>query len=127
MNIIEKKEKYREFYETMDEIIKETNPCDVKIENGIATCRRSRRQNDTTGVLCCGGCKHLSMKKGCKVKSLACKIWFCPDAIKSLIEKDNEIDSIAFLGFKSYINNMCDYHNIPLYHRCSLKENFKEL
>ena len=34
------------------------------------------RYNDGPGFCCCNGCKHLG-KKGCRVKSLGCKLWLC--------------------------------------------------
>jgi hypothetical protein len=51
-------------------------------------------------VYCCDGCKYLS-KKGCKVKSLACKAFTCGACQKNLGEIEakrlNKINSIGYI------------------------------
>ncbi len=65
----------KEAIAAIDKIMANENPCNIKVVDGQATCRG--------GVPCCEGCRHLG-DKGCKVKSVACKLWFCEHAVVSL-------------------------------------------
>lgn len=63
--------------ERLEQILKQENPCNIKVKGGVASCR--------DGIPCCGGCRHLSAG-GCQVVSVACKFYFCPTAWESLTE-----------------------------------------
>lgn len=60
--------RFDELWDEADEILKKFNPCNIK--NG--SCFR--------GFLCCHECEFLSRTRGCREKSLACKLWLCPAA-----------------------------------------------
>lgn len=82
-------DKYDELYELADQLVKKLNPCHIKpIFNGETNkptgCMSCNGKATGTPHLCCRGngaqgipvCKHLG-KRGCRVKSLKCKLWFC--------------------------------------------------
>jgi hypothetical protein len=73
---------YDELYERAAKIISETNPCEVKTVNGFVRCmscsHRVCGEVILVNELCCDGCKHHNMKKGCQAeKPLQCKLWLC--------------------------------------------------
>lgn len=61
---------YDKLYKEATELIAKHDLCAFK--NG--TCFRKRSIGITS---CCYGCKYLGAA-GCSVKSLTCKLWFCP-------------------------------------------------
>lgn len=66
---------YNQLYEEMEGYLEEYNPCQHTEDGCVGHPNRKSR--------CCSGCKHLG-RNGCKVKSLACKLWVCSDMIKNL-------------------------------------------
>lgn len=74
--------KYDDLYKRAEEVIAKLNPCQIQTIEGHTSC-----QGIETGcafmypvernLLCCFGCEHHGKKSGCRVKSLACKLWFC--------------------------------------------------
>jgi len=68
-------EEYDKLCQRADAILKKFNPCNIK----RGRCSGGRRYP------CCDDCEFLS-KKGCTEKSLACKLWLCPDARESYPE-----------------------------------------
>jgi len=76
---------YDDLFKRGKEVIAELNPCKIQIADGKVSCTAVRGevggsyngyQGQTSGNLCCGGCKYLTAK-GCKVNCLACKLWLC--------------------------------------------------
>jgi len=112
---IEEKEKlYDEIYLSVDNLVKEENPCKID-SNGV--CIRERVRFELFGKTkknnCCGSpdpdnisgrgtCRFLDTSKGCTVKSLECSLWFCSfirkwykgtkflESIDSLQKKDDD-------------------------------------
>jgi len=89
---------YDQLYEEADELLKKYDPCDVV--NG--ECAAYRAKFYTTNF-CCDGCRHLS-SKGCRVKSLACKLWLCPIAQNNLPR--DIIDKFVALRRKSVLSHI---------------------
>jgi hypothetical protein len=84
---------YDELYEEAERFIKKYNPC--KVENG--TCLRFREIRD--GNFCCRHCENLT-EKGCSIKSLTCKTWFCAIAGKCFNEEaKNELNVLLKKGY----------------------------
>lgn len=70
---------YDALYEAGNEILRQYNPCRIKVVDGKTTCFATRKDPDydrNTGQLCCEGCKHLG-PEGCTVKAIWCKFWTC--------------------------------------------------
>lgn len=105
---------FDKLFEEAEQVIKQYNPCEVKVENGVCNCLGSRNGNtcSNTNTLCCGGCKYHT-KQGCKAhKPLTCKAWICftaqakyPEAAKKLRQINN---SIVKYGFWVYRGNKKD-------------------
>lgn len=74
---------YDELCRQADAILKKFNPC--KIKRG--RCSSGRRYP------CCDDCEFLS-KKECTEKSLACKLWLCPDAREAYPECASLLDEL---------------------------------
>ncbi len=80
---------YNQLCKRADEILKKYNPCNFK--NGI--CLR--------GWHCCNDCEFLSRKKGCKEKSLACKLWLCDKARETSPKCAISLDELELVAKKS--------------------------
>ncbi len=93
---------YDDLYEKVAKLISETNPCEVAIKNKTAYCGSCSRivcgDVIKPNELCCDGCEHHSMTKGCQAeKPLECKLWLCsqsktkhPVVAKKLYEFRNQ-------------------------------------
>ena len=67
--------KYDDLYRRGQEILARHNPCQIQQgHDGSVSCYASRK--DPNRGMCCGGCQHLT-SHGCRVNSLACKLWLC--------------------------------------------------
>jgi hypothetical protein len=109
MDLKAKEELYEVLFRIADQTLDHFNPCDWK--NG--KCRRMRSIKDDAG--CCSACIHLG-KKGCTVKSLACKLWLCgkaADPFKACVAELRMLRLIA------------EYCYIPCDIRKSKEENFE--
>lgn len=62
---------YDALYNEADRLLKDANPCNIRIENNKKVCNGDLAS-------CCFGCKHLG-PDGCTVEALACKLWLCRD------------------------------------------------
>lgn len=60
--------KYDQLYKKLNKLIELENPCKI-------TCSGCLKGSD----FCCKACKYLG-EKGCTVKALTCKTWFCDSA-----------------------------------------------
>ncbi|MDR2619089.1 MAG: hypothetical protein LBC62_09490 [Treponema sp.] len=65
---------YSCLYQRLDELQQDLDICGWRENQG--NCRRNRNQCCSSG----GSCEYLG-KSGCSVKSLACKIWLCEEAL----------------------------------------------
>lgn len=138
---------YSYLYEYIDIFTKKMNPCNISIIKigGVdtLTCVKYPHGNDN-GSLCCGtyegstdpifttNCKHCT-SKGCSVKSLSCKIYFCDAAWDNLIfrfgriyQKGEQNYLREFIEAIQYVSQMMRLHSIPALPRRSKKENFEK-
>ena len=60
--------KYDRLFAEASAIIIQHDPCGVR--DGTGTCRHPKLD------FCCDRCRYLT-KKGCRVKSLGCRVWAC--------------------------------------------------
>ena len=118
-----RKKKYDEIYKEYNDLLKEYNPCNIHIKENILTCNGVSSLNND-GLLCCGGCKHLS-KKGCRVKALSCKIWLCQESIEILCKKLSKKHIIYFFGMREWLHQQSRIFDIPYSCRNSKRQNFK--
>lgn len=100
-------ELYDSLYERGTALFKEYNPCQIETDSsGKTTCIRFRHRIRSTWVnnFCCGGCKYVG-PKGCRVKSLSCKLWICehivPIVPNEFLEELNELKRESHL----FVNN----------------------
>lgn len=122
-SITARKKKYSEIYAEYDELLKKYNICNIRRnEKGITVCNGCNDEEED-GKLCCRGCRHLS-KKGCRVKSLSCKIWLCYTSIERFCKTASKEDIIYFFGMKEYLHQQIRIHNIHHHIRESKKQNF---
>jgi hypothetical protein len=118
MTLYEKEQFYDKLYDTISELQKKYNICNVAFVNGRFTCRRDKKKENNG---CCGGCSHLCIKSGCKCKSLMCKMWICTAILnnKKLQKRAKE-----YFDFLEEANNFILKNNIPVGFRLSKEENF---
>ena len=91
--------------ERLEQILRQENPCNIKVKDGKASCR--------DGTPCCNGCRHLGVK-GCQVFSVACKFYFCPTAWGSLSEEiKSELESLG-KSFKGPLRHRYDGPKLDL-------------
>jgi len=75
---------YNEIYDEAVKLFEGKNICQFG-EDGL--CIRARNVSFFNGdkeELCCCGCKKLCKGKGCTVKALTCKLWFCDYAWEAM-------------------------------------------
>ena len=109
MNAAAKEELYDILFAVGQQVINHYDPCDWKGDK----CRRMRSSSDDKG--CCEECRHLG-KKGCTVKSLACKLWLCEKQVDLFKECEAELKVLRLIA---------DYSGVPYEIRKSKEENFK--
>lgn len=74
---------YDDLYRRADEILAKHNPCQIRQElDGTVSCHDTRTNTYRKDQLCCNGCEHLSIS-GCRVHSLACKMWLCEEVLRT--------------------------------------------
>ena len=117
---------YERQYEVIANLLQKIDPCQIRIESGIAQCE-GRRQGDADadeGTLCCTACPHLSAQ-GCRAKALGCKMWLCNAAIKNLLAKYATLPHETALLIKEIqeTHRTCEFFGIPCRSRHSMKEN----
>lgn len=97
--------KYDELYQLAIIYLQNMNPCHIKPvinrkTNKPTGCMSCNGYRKLTTTLCCGPfddqptCVHLG-KKGCKVKSLRCRTWFCQDL------NDGMMPSVNFPAYRA--------------------------
>ncbi len=108
MDVAAKMEMYDILFNIGQQTIDYYDPCGWK--NG--TCRRMHSSKEPDKG-CCEGCKHLN-PKGCTVRSLDCKLWFCevPPVPK---ECPAELKILRLVA---------EYCGVPIRNRKSKEENF---
>jgi len=128
---------YDELYKKGQEIIKEYNPCKIKVIDGKVTCVASRQEFKRSfdqrklwfyaprnEELCCGGCRHLT-RKGCRAKSLSCKLWLCSgfNYIKHPAKKElDKLSNIAYRHIEFMFEIRCSKKESIEYARRTLKD-----
>ncbi len=83
------------------------NPCDWR----DGKCRRMRSSRDDQG--CCEGCEHLG-PTGCRIQSLACRLWLCESQRNAFRECEIEL---------KVLRQVADECGIPYEMRKSKEEN----
>jgi len=80
-----KRQLYIALCDEIDSILIESGIREICVKCSIKKpFRLWHRKNKVYG--CCSGCKHLG-RKGCKTKSLMCKLWLCDETLKSKLKK----------------------------------------
>ena len=121
------KTKYLILWRKADAILKQPdNPCQIRMENGKATCVVSRRDPSWArpGLLCCEGCKHHSEDGGCQVKCLGCKLSWCLVGSPTINRMELK-DHPTFIEIARLRNKAIDME-LPLRGRASMEECFGE-
>lgn len=77
---------YNEIYDEAIKLLEGKNVCQFG-DDGL--CIRARNNILFTNInqreeLCCYGCKSLCKGKGCTVRALTCKLWFCNHAWEAM-------------------------------------------
>lgn len=134
-----KKLVYDELYNYILEWINYINPCEIRLNSKKKlTCKGiESKEEHSRAYLCCNGnnigndvftnpCKHL-LSKGCSVKSLSCKIWFCKSAWKNIVTKHAPKDVANFMVAIQYVQQSIRNLEIPCKSRQSKEENFKSI
>jgi hypothetical protein len=132
MNKTTKKKKYLQICRILDEINRQGNFCDIKIENGITTCVKSRESHSKIpdNTLCCTGCSNLT-KNGCKAKSISCKLSYCyfgcGPRYCGLVETEKQEVLVERRGkVREIIIQYASKHRIPIFEiRASMRSQFK--
>ncbi len=105
---------YDDLYDKADKLFKKYNPCQFNPQTGLCNAYpdiASEWDRDKAYVLCCSGCSYVkerkhqhSLKSGCRVKSLGCKLYYCdtfrnpkPKGFRK--ELDKIIDVYGKVGF----------------------------
>jgi hypothetical protein len=126
----ELKAHYLRLYKAADDILKgPDNPCQIKVVDGQATCVKSRENNSRAwghahGTLCCGGCKHHDLEKGCTVQALGCKLGWCycnDDHISGMKTEDHPM-FVALAKLRQEAFKL----GVPMTCRASFEENFPQ-
>ena len=68
---------YDQLYSAADKLFKQYKPCQIMNVPHMGGVICIRYDNPRFGM-CCNGCRWLG-KKGCTVKALSCKLWYCHD------------------------------------------------
>lgn len=111
---------YIRLYKQADEILRQPdNPCQIQLQDGVATCVASRAGLEPNGTLCCTGCKHLG-EDGCTAMSLGCKLGWCVEGFESIpgTQWNETFKQISLLRREAILLH------IPLRVRQSYRENF---
>lgn len=78
---------YDRLYRAAEKILKKYSPCNFS--NNVCKLNGG----------CCDLCSHLS-KKGCRVKSLACKLWLCYIAKCEFPECDKKLEKLRRIAIQ---------------------------
>ncbi|MDR3328754.1 MAG: hypothetical protein LBS63_01420 [Prevotellaceae bacterium] len=121
-----KKQYYAQQYRSISALLRTIDPCEVRTVGGVPQCTGNRAgdADADVGTLCCTGCHHLSAK-GCRVKSLGCKMWLCTAAFKNLLDKYPQLPTEVPQLLKEIqeTNRTCQFYDIPFRSRHSMEEN----
>lgn len=116
---------YDRLYDIADRMFKRYNPCqhDLKIlkkgSNGknYLKCAYYKKTHSDFRYNCCEYCKHMG-NKGCRVKSLGCKLWTCGEIWKNYPHLTMRMN---------YLRSMAVKYGIPLCIRGTKKESINYL
>lgn len=67
---------YDLIYAKADKLLKQYNPCNIRVENNVLVCNNENMCERSGESLCCGDCEYLG-ENGCTTKCLACKVGMC--------------------------------------------------
>lgn len=127
-NVEWKKKKYIQACNLLDYINQKANFCNIRTINCSLVCNG---QFDKTNELCCSDCIYLS-EKGCKIKSIGCKLYFCFFGLKPStfinLNEQQKIYEKQFIALRNFIINFMIENEIPIHaQRMSMKDNFLEM
>jgi hypothetical protein len=141
---MEKEQTYDELYNYILEWVNYINPCEIRLNSKKKlTCKGiESKEIQYRTTLCCGPfeetsentgftwisktCNHLNCK-GCTVKSLSCKLWFCESAWKNIIKRHKPKDIANFMLAIQYVQQTIRNLEIPCKSRQSKEENFESI
>jgi hypothetical protein len=117
---------YEAQYDAISDLLREINPCDIRIVDGIPQCTgiRTGDADADEGTLCCTGCNHLN-SNGCMVKALGCKMWLCTAAINHILGKYTTMPDkvLALIKKIQETHRVCEFFGISCRARHSMREN----
>lgn len=98
---------YDKLYDKVAKLISKTNPCEVTIKNKTATCmacfKRCGGEIIQPNELCCDGCAHHNIKKGCQAeKPLMCKLWLCRHSQEKYPEVTKKLSNFRREAYKLF-------------------------
>jgi len=74
--MINRRKLYDLIYDKADKLLKQYNPCNIRVEDSELICNNSYMCKRNGEDLCCGSCDYLG-DSGCTIKCLGCKIGMC--------------------------------------------------
>lgn len=99
---------YDELYAEGQAVLEKYNPCNIQPDGSCTKMQYG------ASCYCCESCEHLG-PTGCKVKSLACKLWLCHDARMANKEAVHKLRLIERKARDS---------GVPMEYRYSKQQNF---
>lgn len=99
------RKRYYELFSRIEKVFDKyhlSNYCEIK--NNLCVENRSGYMSGKD--CCCSNCKHLSVK-GCTIKAISCKLWFCDSIFNKL--PTEAIKEIEELSIEARNNKFCLY------------------
>jgi hypothetical protein len=74
--MIDKEKLYDLLYAKADKLLKQYNPCNIRVEQGKLICNNASMCKRNGESLCCADCDYLG-NNGCTTNCLGCKLGMC--------------------------------------------------
>ncbi len=94
---------YDLIYDKADRLLKQYNPCNIRIKDNVLVCNNKYMYMEYGEYLCCSGCEYLG-EKGCTTKCLSCKTGSCWEGDSWKIAFNNNLSHISIS--KIFIHKM---------------------
>lgn len=94
---------YDLIYAKAGKLLKQYNPCNIRIENDKLICNNKKMCKRNGESLCCGGCKFLE-ENGCTTNCLECKVGWCWQGENANYTFNNDLQHITIS--QVFINKM---------------------
>ncbi len=121
MNRKELSIEYSRIYDEANKIFKKYNPCQFKGNE----CNRNRywneRQIHKEKNGCCYDCSSIG-PKGCKIKSISCKLFTCHIVRENYKQCEIEIAQLRKLTYKLFGSIPCGMSKSTLFYNCIAKD-----